>query len=222
MTSGQKRNFGKRSISTSSIAGSVSSGSRASCRTGRASFSNRHGCFAEGDVLRWMFEMVFRHCTESGLVASTGTETGAVVPLVVHKRPTAGQWTAAQFRPTPSASAAPPLARSEKPGPRSRPFRVLPRPISTSSIPKGPSRRTGQKTNPKGALGGSPAGVLADQARARAVQPRDHLSGQQRARDHHRCRSHVGAAESGDRRRQGDAGAERRRRRGPTGQPRGR
>jgi hypothetical protein len=44
----------------------------------RSSFSkNRHGRFAEGDVLRSVFEMVVRRCVEAGLVGGTG----ALVPF---------------------------------------------------------------------------------------------------------------------------------------------
>ena len=39
----------------------------------RSSFSkNRHGRFAQGDVLRSVFEMVVRRCVEAGLVGGTG------------------------------------------------------------------------------------------------------------------------------------------------------
>ena len=39
----------------------------------RLSFAkNRHGCFAKGDVLRSVFEMVVRRCIEAGLVGGEG------------------------------------------------------------------------------------------------------------------------------------------------------
>jgi transposase len=39
----------------------------------RSIFSkNRHGRFAGGDILRLVFEMVVRLCTENGLVGGTG------------------------------------------------------------------------------------------------------------------------------------------------------
>ena len=159
----------------------------------RSTFSkNRHGRFAEGDVLRRLFESVVEKCIGFGIVGGTDAAIdGSTIEADANRdrkdAPDAVQkiWSQKDQVQCPVADYLTQLADADgaaKPGPKKKAAQV--------------------------SLGNRSGGGMVLEGWSRAVQLRDQLPGRYRSRHHRRCRNDARPAQPGDRRGQDYVGSQ--------------